>query len=104
MDSEKTNVVSAKLDGKNFPILKFQFQSYVSDRRLLIILLGQSLLATTINPEKDQDDWAASNAQLVSWLLGLVDVATCLSLHHFAFDHEMWAHIGCLHSQNNASR
>ncbi|CAN0874854.1 hypothetical protein LINGRAHAP2_LOCUS10497 [Linum grandiflorum] len=72
--------------------------------RLLSILNGKTLKPNTDATAKARDDWAAGNAQLVTWLLASVDSATTLSLRRFASAAEMWKHICDTHSQTNSAR
>ncbi|CAL1377585.1 unnamed protein product [Linum trigynum] len=104
MDSGKLEVVSAKLDGKNFPFWEFQFRSFVAGKRLLLILTGQVPQPAANSSDKDKADWEASNAHMISLLLGSIDMGTGLSLCRFYLASEMWSHICSLYSQNNASR
>ncbi|CAL1409432.1 unnamed protein product [Linum trigynum] len=104
MDSSKLDSVSIKFDGKNFPLWEFQFRNFVAGKRLLGVLTGATKAPGVDASDQAQADWAASNAQLITWLVGSVDVATGLSLRRYTTAAEMWAHITRTHSQNSVSR
>ncbi|CAN0906247.1 hypothetical protein LINGRAHAP2_LOCUS24142 [Linum grandiflorum] len=104
MDPTKLDALPARLDRKKFPLWEFQFRNLAAGKRLLAILLGDTHRPSADASTKNNEDWSACNAQLVSWLLASVDPATALSLHRFTAASEMWKHINDTYSQNNYAR
>ncbi|CAL1389576.1 unnamed protein product [Linum trigynum] len=98
------DMVAVKIDGNNFPLWEFQFRNFVKGKRLSSVLAGESKRPSVDAMKKQKEDWASSNAQVVTWLLASVDVQTMLSLRHFGTAHDMWRHICDTHSQANTSR
>ncbi|CAL1373295.1 unnamed protein product [Linum trigynum] len=104
MDSNKADTIATKFDGKNFPLWEFQFRNYIAGRKLTSVLMGESKAPGADSTQQQKDDWAALNAQVVTALLGSLDVQTALSLRRFETAHEMWKHICGTYSQANTSR
>ncbi|CAN0840535.1 Retrovirus-related Pol polyprotein from transposon RE1 [Linum grandiflorum] len=104
MEAAKLDVVSVRFNGKNFALWEFQFRVFVQGRRLLAILDGTSSEPASDATTKIKDDWAANNAQIISWLLSSVESGVALSLRGFTTAHEMWKHLTDLYTQTSASR
>ncbi|CAN0919057.1 hypothetical protein LINGRAHAP2_LOCUS31234 [Linum grandiflorum] len=100
----KSDMVSVRLTGKNFALWEFQYRIFVQGRRLLSILDGSKKKPTDAAPDKDKDDWAANNAQVITWILASMEPVIALSLQKFSTAHDMWKHLNELHSQTNTSR
>ncbi|CAL1367505.1 unnamed protein product [Linum trigynum] len=102
MDQAK-DLVSSRLNGRNFPLWEFQFRVFVEGKRLFPYLDGSAKKPLASADDKEQADWAANNAQVISWLSAAVEPNIALGLRSFATAHEMWTHIFALHSQQSAS-
>ncbi|CAL1400598.1 unnamed protein product [Linum trigynum] len=104
MDSNKADTIATKFDGSNFPLWEFQFRNYIAGRKLTSVLMGELKAPGVDATQQQKDDWAALNAQVVTALLGSLDVPTALSLRRFETAREMWRHICGTYSQANTSR
>ncbi|CAL1377105.1 unnamed protein product [Linum trigynum] len=62
----------------SFALWEFNFHNFVEGRRLLLILTGRLSKPANTASNKEKEDWAASNATIITWLLAYVNTATAL--------------------------
>lgn len=102
MSSEKTHAILAiRFTGKNYATWAFQFKMFLKGKELWGHLDGSSPAPIDSN---DLRQWEAKDAQIVSWILGSIEVHMVNNLRSFGTAKDMWEYLQRVYNQNNTAR
>ncbi|XP_058733596.1 uncharacterized protein LOC131605232 [Vicia villosa] len=87
--TEKDNFC-IRFTGKNYPAWEFQFRMYVKGKGLWNHLddISMAPLETT-----DLDAWEIKDAQIITWILSIIDPQMINNLRSFSTAQEMWNYL-----------
>ncbi|CAN1176981.1 Retrovirus-related Pol polyprotein from transposon TNT 1-94 [Linum perenne] len=117
MQSDSSDSLAIKFNGKNYDLWSFQFRFFVKGKALLSYLDGTAVKpelsssaatnkdkGTTTSTIADQELWETNNAKVFSWLIGSMEPGIALTLRTFESAADVWAHLRKTYSQVNVSR
>lgn len=99
--SEKYDVLLIRLNGKNYSAWAFQFQIFVKGKDLWGHVDGSK---PALDTSTEHAQWEVKDAQVMAWIIGLVDPNIVLNLRPFKTAAAMWDFLKKIYSQNNTAR
>ena len=104
MSLERSEHFLVRFNGKNYFAWAFQFQFFVKGKELWGHIDGTDL-APNIEKEKEKYvKWEVKDAQVMSWILGSVELSILLNLRPYKTFREMWEYLKKIYNQSNIER
>lgn len=103
MASDKRDFLAVKLDGKNYSLWRFHFQFFVEGKGLWGYIDG-SEIKPEASKTTEASQWKVNNAQVVSWILGSVDMSIGIPMRGLHTAREMWGYLEKVYQQSNLAR
>lgn len=88
-------------DDKNYPTWDFQFKNYAKEKGIWSHLNDVS---KTLIEKTTLDAWEIKNAQIITWVLSIVDPHMINNMHSFSTTQEIWNYLIHIFNQNNADK
>ena len=98
--AEESEILSVKLNGKNYFTWEFQFRMFVQGKELWGHIDGKNPTPTN---ESKLAKWETNDAKIITWILSLVEPHITLNLRCYRTTKGMWEYLKRIYNQENSA-